>query len=216
MPWKLLTPACAAFAIAACGQPAATQIESDAQASESEPGFVAPSGIYKPDPTHRYITFSYLHKGFSRPTVIWRAWDAELKYNAEDPEASFVSVTIDASSVDSGVEVFDGHLNGPNFFDTENYGEITFKSTALNRVDAVSGMMTGDLTIKDVTKPVTLDILMRKSAYDQRNDVYIIGFSGAASINRSEFGLDYLVPVVSDQVDIAIEVEFAMPGNKGG
>jgi polyisoprenoid-binding protein YceI len=209
--------AVAAIVVAGCGEAANSQSNgaTDTVAdTEAAAGFDAISGEYKTDPRHRYITFSYFHQGFSRPWVRWRNWDAVLDWDAEEPEASSVSVTIDATSVDSGVDVFDEHLQGERFFDTANHPEITFESTSLTKTGDATGTMTGDLTIKGITKPVTLDVTYNNSAFSERGNEYKIGFSAKGSVNRSEFGMDYLVPVTSDEVEIVIEAEFEMPAEE--
>lgn len=208
---KALLPLSAAFALAACGQPANGQSSDPAPDAAAAQEFGAISGNYQSEEKHRYITFSYDHFGYSQPQIRWRDWDATLQWNAEDPAGSSISVTIDADSVDSGVDVFDGHLTGDKFFDTENYGEITFVSTEISRTGDNNGLITGNLTIKGVTKPVTLEAKFNNGAFDERGNKYKIGFSATASVSRSDFGLDYLVPAVSDQVDIAISAEFIMP-----
>lgn len=213
---NLILPVCAAF-IVACGQSANGQSEteaSDLRNDAVQPAFEALSGEYKPDARHRYITFSYSHFGYSHPHVRWRDWDATLNWNAENPENSSVSVTIDASSVDSGVDVFDGHLKGKNFFDTDNHPEITFASTALTKTGPNAGTMTGDLTIKGVTKPVMMNVTLNKGAYEERGNKYKLGFSASGTVNRSDFGLDYAVPAVGDEVVISVEAEFEMPAGE--
>ena len=208
---KLILPVGAAFILAACGQQANGQSDTAVADAAAEKDFGAISGAYKSEEMHRYITFSYSHFGYSTPQIRWREWNATLQWNAEDPAASSVSVTIDATSADSGVDVFDGHLTGENFFDTENYDEITFISTEIERTGADTGLITGDLTIKGVTKSVTLDAKFNNGAFEERNNRYKIGFSASTSVSRSDFGLDAYVPAVSDQVDIAISAEFIMP-----
>lgn len=202
----------AALAIAACGQSANGQDDAAAE----KVVFDAPSGEYTPDPNHHYIFFTYSHFDYSHPHVRWRVWDATLNWNAENPEASTVEVVIEADSVDSGVDVFDGHLKGERFFDTENHPEITFVSTNVTRTGENTGTITGDLTIKGITKPVTLDVTFNKAGYEERGDRYKIGFSATTTVKRSDFGMDYLVPAVSDEVDIKIESEFIMPAGDNG
>ena len=215
---KLTTVSAAIVLLAACGQ-AGTDSSANAAQSELSPegnaaedvAFEAPSGEYKTDYKHRYITFSYVHKGLSSPWLRWRSWEGVLDWNADDPSQSTISVTIDANSIDSGVDEFDGHLKGDNFFDTANHPEITFVSTDVTRTGDAEGTIVGDLTIKGVTKPVTLDVTYNTSAYDERGQKYVIGFSGTTTVKRSDFGVDLLAPLVSDEVDIIIETEFEMP-----
>jgi polyisoprenoid-binding protein YceI len=171
---------------------------------------MAVSGEYTPEKNHRYLNVTYSHFGYSNPTVRWRDWTGTLNWNAENPSDSSVTVTIDAESVDSGVDVFDGHLNGDRFFDTANYPEITFVSTNIAVTGADTGKITGDLTIKDVTKPVTLDVKFNKGAFEERSNLYKLGFSGKTTVKRTDFGMDYLAPAVSDEVDILIETEWTM------
>ncbi len=185
---------------------------STAQSGASAPeASAAVSGTYQTDPGHRYITFSYLHQGYSHPFLRWRDWDATLEWNADDPTASSVSVTIDANSIDSGVDEFDGHLKSDKFFDTANYPEITFVSTSLTKTGDNTGTLTGDLTIKGNTKPVTLDVTLNRAAFDDRGQVYKIGFSATGAVKRSDFGVDAYVPFVGDEVSLIIETEFLNP-----
>ncbi len=166
----------------------------------------APSGAYVTDPNHRYITFTYLHQGFSRPYLRWRDWTGELTWNAEDPAASSIEVVIDAESIDSGVDDFDGHLKSADFFDVANHPEIAFVSTSVERTGATAGTVTGDLTIKGVTKPVTLTVAFNLAAAG-RDGTPKLGFSAKGTVKRSDFGVDKYVPYVSDEVDVIIEAE---------
>lgn len=187
-----------AVAVAMAIQPASAQTD-------------AKSGTYTTDDGHRYITFSYSHAGFSNPWLRWRDWTGTLDWNAEDPAASSVNVVINAESIDTGVDVFDGHLKDDRFFDVANHPEITFVSTSVEKTGDNTGEITGDLTIKGTTKPVTLDVVFNKGEYDQRNNRYKLGFSGKTTVKRSDYGVDLFAPVVSDEVDIIIETEFLMP-----
>lgn len=171
----------------------------------------AVSGTYQTDPGHRYITFSYSHVGYSRPMLRWRDWDATLEWDADNPSASSLSVVIDATSIDSGIDEFDGHLNGDRFFDTANHPKITFVSTKLVKTGDNTGVMTGDLTIKGVTKPVDLNVTLNRTARDGFFKAYKIGFTATGAVKRTDYGMDYAVPVVSDEVEINIQAEFNKP-----
>jgi polyisoprenoid-binding protein YceI len=171
----------------------------------------APAGVYKPDPNHRAILFSYDHQGYSKTFVRWREWSGEINWNPAEPEKSTVNVTIDVNKVDSGVDLFDEHLKGDKLFDAAKHPKITFKSTSLKRRTANAGTMTGDLTIKGVTKPVTLDVTLNKAAFEQRGNLNKLGFSAKGVVKRTDFGMDYAVPFVGDEVTIVIEAEFQAP-----
>lgn len=218
-----------ALALAACGKPAVEEGAAPgagAAAAESAPAeeaappaeeaapadlSAARSGLYTPDPHHHHLLFNYAHQGYSVSWVRWRDWTGELNWNAEDPEASTIAVTIDARGVDSGVDEFDGHLMGESFFDAANHPTIAFTSTSLERTGPNAGKMTGDLTIKGVTKPVTLDVVLNKAGFDERANAYRLGFSAKGEVNRSDFGLDLYAPFVSNEVNLVIESEFMSP-----
>lgn len=172
----------------------------------------AVAGDYKTDKGHAYITFSYDHQGYSKPYLRWRDWDGELSWDPENPTASVVDVTINAASIDSGVDVFDGHLKEADFFDVENHPTITFKSTSLTTTGETTGTMIGNLTIKGVTKPVTLNVTLNRAAEDNRSNGHKLGFSAKTTVKRSDFGIDKYAPFVSDEVDVIIETEFVKPG----
>ncbi len=171
----------------------------------------APDGTYSIDKTHGYITFSYAHQGYSKPMLRWRDWDSTLEWNGSDPSKSTVSVSIDASKVDSGVDVFDDHLRGEKYFDVEKYPTITFNSTKVMMRDSKVGTMIGELTIKGKTLPASVHLKFNKTAVNKRKGAQVIGLSGHSIIKRSDWGLDVAVPMVSDEIEIVIQAEYLMP-----
>ncbi len=181
------------------------------EAHEMAPSYKAigvPSGTYTMDKTHGYVTFSYSHFGFSNPQLRFRDIDAVLGFDADKPETSNLTVMIDAKSIDSGVDVFDEHLNSPDWFDTDKHGEITFKSTNFTRASATTGTMSGDLTIMGITKPLTLDVTLLVAKPHPFKKVPAIGIEARGTLKRSDFGLGKYAPGVSDQVDLLISSEF--------
>lgn len=166
------------------------------------------SGVYRLDQDHSYIVFSYNHLGFSRPRLQFRDFDATLTLNVENPDASRLEVTIDAASIDSNVEAFNGHLKGAQLFDVEKFGEIKFSSLSSIQASDVEGEVTGILTIRDQAQPVKLRVTLNKAAKHPRSRNDTLGFSATATVKRSEWGLDLAIPSVGDDVDIVIEAEF--------
>lgn len=211
----------AVMGLAACGKTASSEaIASDA--SEAASGDVvaeedavdraaAPAGVYASDPKHAYITFSYNHMNYSHPAVRWRSWSAELDWNPAVPEESSVEATIDVNSIDTGVDGLDDHLRSADFFEAETYPTITFESTSLELTGPNTGKMAGDLTIKETTKPITLDVRINRAANDGFAKAYKLGFSATGKLNRSDYDVGLYVPMVGDEVDISIESEFIMP-----
>lgn len=166
-----------------------------------------PSGAYALDKSHGYITFTYDHLGFSTPHVGFRSFDVSLDLDSANIENSKVDVLIDATSVDSRVEVFNGHLNGENFFDTANHPEITFTGTKIASTGDDTFDITGDLTIKGETQAVTLNAVIQKTAMHPMRNVPTVGVTAEGTLSRSAFGLSRGVPNIGDEVTLQISVE---------
>jgi polyisoprenoid-binding protein YceI len=182
-----------------------------ANAEDASLSETVPSGLYKMDVTHGYVTFTYSHFGLSNPQVSFQKVDAYVKLDSKDPTASVVDVTIAANSIDSDVPIFNEHLNSGNWLDTEQYPEITFKSTALTHDtdDHTKGTLTGDLTIKGVTKPVSLDVTMLGAVAEHPiKKAPTLGIQATTTVLRSDFELGAYAPAVSDEVEITISGEF--------
>jgi polyisoprenoid-binding protein YceI len=189
---------------------ATEQLATDVKSKIDKPGAdlsALPSGTYTPDQNHAYITFSYSHMGFSKPTLRWGETNATIVFDNENPENSTLNVTIPVNSIDSGVDKFDTHLMSEDFFDAATYPTITFKSTDVDQAFVGSGTVTGDLTIKGVTKSVKFKGDVTKVGKNRSgNDIF--GISASGHIKRSDFGVDAYVPNVGDDVEIKIEMEF--------
>ena len=171
-----------------------------------------PSGTYVMDKTHGYVTFSYSHFGFSNPVLAFRNIDARVKLDAKKPENSQVDVLIHAESIDSGVDEFDTHLRSDDFFDVEKFPDITFKSTSLIRTGESTGTLSGDLTMKGITKPVTLDVKILGARKHPLKGVYAFGIEATGTLKRKDFDLGKYAPSVSNNVDLHISAEFHKKG----
>ena len=165
-------------------------------------------GLYELDDTHAYLSFSYSHLGLSNPQIQFADFDASLQLDGNDMSQSKVNITIDATSVDSAVPALDDDLKGADFFDVENYPEITFHSTTYEESSERSGRLTGDLSVRGVTKPVTLDVTINSAAMNPLNRREMIGFSATGSVKRSDYGLTAYAPVASDELSLEVQVEF--------
>jgi polyisoprenoid-binding protein YceI len=147
------------------------------------------SGDYVLDPSHTRIGFSARHAMVTNVRGQFDTFSGAAHIDAADPAASTVSVTITAASVTTGQEQRDGHLKTADFFDVENHPDITFVSTAVER-DGTDWSVTGDLTIKTVSHPVTVLFEEIGSAKDPYGNIRV-GFEGGATINRSDWGLNF-------------------------
>lgn len=166
---------------------------------------------YAIDPTHSSISFSVRHMMFAKVRGQFQKWSTELALDANDLSKSSVKVTIDASSIDTGVADRDGHLRSADFFDVEKYPSITFASTSVAK-NGGGFALAGDLTIHGVTKPVVLELERLGSGKDPwGNDRQL--FSAKTSILRSEYGLTWNQALeaggvlVSDKIEIEVEVQ---------
>ncbi len=168
-------------------------------------------GTYAIDPSHTELGFAVRHMAVSKVRGRFDTFEGSLEI-AEDPAASKVSVTIDARSVDTGDETRDNHLRTNDFFDVENHPTWTFESTGVTMAGPSSWKVDGDLTIRGVTRPVTLDVSLEGVVQDPFGN-HRVGFSASTSINRDDFGVSFGAVmetgglVVAKKVDIQIEAE---------
>jgi polyisoprenoid-binding protein YceI len=175
-------------------------------AALSASALAAPS-TYVPDPNHTFVRFSYNHLGFS--TQLSR-FDKTTGTVTFDPAAKSgaVDLVIDAKSVDKGSELFNGHIQGVDFLDTADFPTATFKSTSIRFDGDAPVSIDGVLTVKGVSKPVTLTVTSFKHAPNmQKKDA--IGANATTTVKRSDFKMDKYVPLVSDDVTITVAIEAA-------
>ncbi|MEL6214202.1 MAG: YceI family protein [Pseudomonadota bacterium] len=166
-----------------------------------------PSGEYQLEKTHAYLTFSYLHLGFSRPVVGFSDFDVSLNLNQDDVTASKLMVSINPASIDSGVEKFDDHLKSDDFFDIAAHSDISFTATGIEMTGENTMTITGDLTMKGITKPITLDATVNKAANHPMRKTPTIGISASGKLMRSDWDLGRYAPNVGDEVTLNIQVE---------
>ncbi|MEM6622547.1 MAG: YceI family protein [Pseudomonadota bacterium] len=164
---------------------------------------------YKIDPDHAAIAFFVKHIGYARTLGQFLTTEGEFIYNEETQELGEVSIRVDAASVFSNHERRDGHIRNRDFLHVEEHPTITFTATGGEAASETSGTVTGDLTIRGVTRPVTLDVTLNRAApYPFGHKRQTLGISARAVIKRSEFGMTYALPdLVGDEVELLIEVE---------
>jgi polyisoprenoid-binding protein YceI len=168
---------------------------------------------YAVDPAHTSVNFRVKHL-FTYVDGRFSTFDGTIAFDPDAPEKTTVSGTIDVASIDTNVEKRDNHLRSADFFDVEKHSKLAFQSTKVTDVDAKAGTakLHGNLTIKDVTKPVVLDAKFLGAATDPWGNKKA-GFSGTTTINRKDFGLGWNQALetggflVGDEVEIRIDVE---------
>ena len=169
------------------------------------------TGSYTIDPAHSRMGFIARHAMVTRVRGSFNEFTGTGFFNAEDPAESWAKLTIKAASIDTRNADRDAHLRSNDFFDMEKYPEITFTSTRIEQVDAENFRVTGDLTIKGVTRPVTIDVVYTGAAVDPFGNQRI-GFEGSTTVNRKDWGVNWNAALeaggvlVSENVTLELEV----------
>jgi polyisoprenoid-binding protein YceI len=172
--------------------------------------FAAPV-TYKIDPNHTNVIASWSHFGFSHPSINFGQADGSIVYDAENVSASSVQVTLPLSGLSAFAANFNDHLSSGDWFDAAKYPAATFKSTKVEAAGDGKLKVTGDLTVKGVTKPVVLDVNLNKAGEQPQAKRPAVGFDATATVKRSDFGLGAYVPNVSDEVSLRITTEATVP-----
>ena len=169
------------------------------------------TGDWVIDPTHSSIGFTARHAMVTKVRGTFEEFEGKAHLDAENPAASSASVTIQVASINTRNAQRDDHLRTNEFFDAPTFPEITFSSTGVEVVSADAFRLTGDLTVKGTTKPVTIDFDYVGTAKDVYDNVRA-GFEGRATINRSDFGVTWNAPLetggvlVSDKIVLEFDI----------
>lgn len=214
---RLLLAAAAALTLAACNQPAETPATTEAPPVEVN----APTGEYALDPNHSTVTVRAQHFGLAFYSLRFNKVSGTLNFNAESPAQSTIQATVDITSLDTpytGDRDFDAELQNSSWLDAANFATATFTSTGVEQTGPNSARVTGNLTIRGQTHPATFDVTYdgSHSPHPMGIQMSSIGFSARTTIQRSQFGINELIPRagndgVSDAVELVIEAEFTRP-----
>ena len=162
---------------------------------------------YTVDAEHSYPYFEISHLGFSTLRGRFNTMEGRITLDEANKTGS-VDITIDAESVDSAHEKRDDHLRSPDFLNSAEFPEITYKSTKVTIKDGNTATVEGNLTIMGVSKPVTLDVhRFHCGAHPFPPNRQLCGFDATAQIKRSDFGMTYALPGVGDDMKILLNVE---------
>ncbi len=170
------------------------------------------TGDYTLDPAHTRIGFSARHAMVSKVRGQFNEFNGSVFLDAEEPANSKVEITIKAASIDTRNADRDAHLRSNDFFAMEEYPEITFRSTRVEQASENEYYVTGDLTIRGTTKPVTVNFQLNGSVVDPWGN-FRIGFDGQTTINRKDWGVSFNAALeaggvmVSEKVNLEFEVE---------
>ncbi len=166
------------------------------------------------DPTHSEVQFKVKHLVISTVTGTFRKFDGSIETSNEDFSDANIQFTLDVASIDTNQEQRDGHLRSDDFFAAEKFPQIVFKSTSFKKVEGNQYKLVGNLTVKETTKSITLDVEYGGSATDFYGNVKA-GFEVSGKINRKEYGLSWDgiteagAIVVGEEVKLLFNVQFA-------
>jgi polyisoprenoid-binding protein YceI len=175
------------------------------------PALTELTGTYTIDPAHTRIGFVARHAMVTKVRGSFNEFEGTFSIDGEHPENSHVEVTITAASIDTRNEQRDGHLRSNDFLSMDEYPKVTFASTGVQMTGDASFDLTGDLTIKDVTRSITIPFSFEGAATDPFGNQRV-GFEGSVVINRTDYGITWNAALetggvlVSDRVTLEFEV----------
>lgn len=179
----------------------------------AEPQTDEAAGAYNFDKAHTYIGFRIKHFGLNEIPGAFRDFNGTVNYDPKDVTKSSVEFSAKVTSIDTGIAPRDNHLRTADFFEVEKFPEMTFKSTKIEK-KGKNLLVTGDFTLKGVTKQITIPFTMVGAIKDQRGNMHI-GIAAATTINRQDYGvkwsqkLDNGSLVVDDMVKVDLQIDAA-------
>ena len=163
------------------------------------------------DPAHSSAQFAVRHLGVSTVRGAFTKVSGSVQYDHANPAKTSIQATIDASSVDTRVDMRDNDLRSPNFLDVQKYPTITFQSKRVEEAGAGKLKVVGDITIHGVTKEAVLDVEGPSDAMKDPWGNMRMGASGTTKINRKDFGVNGATGVVGDEITITLDIEMIRP-----
>ena len=161
---------------------------------------------YKLDPKHTFVEWHIDHFGFSTPSGKWPA-NGTIEFDKDKPEQSKVEAKIVLADINTALPDLDKSLKSKLFFDVAEFPTATFVSDKVEVNNNQISKVSGNLTLRGVTKPVTLDVKFNKIGPSPLTDKETMGFNAKTKLKRSDFGINTLLPGLSDEVDLNITVE---------
>lgn len=167
------------------------------------------AGTYAVDPSHTQVMWRVSHFGFNDYFGLFGDAKGSLKLDPANLQASAVEITIPLRSLKTNSDGLTKHLSGADFFEFDRWEDATFKSSAITLdPDGVRARIDGNLTLKGQTRPITITARFEGAGTNPMNKKETVGFHGLATIQRSQFGINYALPNIPDDVNLAISVAF--------
>lgn len=165
-------------------------------------------GSYELDPKHTSVIFKVNHMGFSNYVGRFNEFDARLNFQPDEPSETWLEAVVKTQSIDVNDDSFEKTLTGSQWFDSDRFPEAHFETTGVQFLTGNAVRFNGLLTLRGVTAPVALDVEFNGGAFDALRGRYVLGFTGATTIQRSSFGMGAYIPAVGDAVTIEVNAEF--------
>ena len=171
----------------------------------------ASAATYKIDPRHTQVFFTYAHNEYSNLSGRLNEVSGTLEFDPAKPANSSISLELPLSSLSTGVQGLDDHMKSADFFDAEKFPTASFKSTKVSVKDATHFDLTGDLTIKGVTKPATFSVTVNHTGENPRRKTPMAGFEATATIKRADWGVDNMIGVTGEDIHLRVNMEAGVP-----
>lgn len=159
------------------------------------------------DAAHTHVGFQVSHMGLTQTPGLFRKVEGQVTFDDKNIEASKVTITIDAASIDTVHTQRDIDLRGAAWFDAEKNPKLSFVSTSVRRIDDKNYVIAGQLTIRGKTLPVDFNTVLTNRVVNPFLKVPVVGFVGSAKVKRSDFGMTQYLALIADEVDLKIALE---------
>lgn len=166
---------------------------------------------WKVDPAHTKVTFSTVHNTIADVGGLFNTFESSVTANNADFSDAVFDLTIDVESIDTEIKMRDDHLRSADFFEVEKFSKMTFKSTSVEKTqDQNRYKLKGDLTMRGITKPITMDLWFRGTITNPQNGNEISGFQITGVLNRLDYGIGPKFPetLISNEVMIKADGEY--------
>lgn len=172
---------------------------------------VSAQSTWKIDPAHAKVTFSTLHNTISDVAGLFDSFESTITASKDDFSDASATLSLKTESINTAVEMRDDHLRSADFFEVEKYPEIIFRSTSIEKTDKKNHyLLKGNLTIRNITKPITLDMWYRGTITDSNSGKKVAGFQITGTLNRLDYGVGPKFPeaLISNKVQIKVDAEY--------
>ena len=165
-------------------------------------------GSYQIDKQHTSVSFKINHMAMSTFVGRFNSVEAALEFNPAHMENATLSAVINIASIDVNSHELEDTLRGTSWFAAEKYPQALFKTTSVELVDESHAKFKGNLTLHGITAPIVLDVVFNGGGDNLLTGYYTLGFTAVTSFKRSQFGIDYLIPAIGDDVNVEVFAEF--------